>query len=160
MSGPHGGAACIVAPNVLEAGIRGKFDLGDWAKWVALRGAVDVWLSSRTPFFEEYCRELVPVASIDPIDAQELSRQLLVRDCIIDVFMDSLTPKDLSSVKWIDAHRPADFMVDGALVTLLGGLVPQGVIQARREMASYVREVVAGPGLESILTSRMWPSFQ
>ena len=54
----------------------------------------------------------------------------------------------------------ADFMVDGALVTLLGGLVPQGVIQARREMVSYVREVVAGPGLESILTSRMWPSFQ
>ena len=51
-------------------------------------------------------------------------------------------------------------MVDGALVTLLGGLVPQGVIQARREMASYVREVVAGPGLESILTPRMWPSFQ
>lgn len=160
VSDSNGGASYIVAPNVLEAGIRSKFDLGDWAKWVALRAAVDRWLSARTLFFKEYCSELVPVAPIDPIDAQELAHQLILRDCIIDVFMESLTPKDLSSVKWIASHRPADFMVDGALITLVGGSVPQGVIQLRCEMASYLRDVVAGPGLESILNPRMWPSFQ
>ncbi len=160
VSGPSGAAAYLVAPNVLEAGVRAKFDLGDWAKWVSLRARVDTWLSMRTPFYREYCRELVAAAPIDAIDAEELARQLLLRECIIDVFMDSLTPKDLSSVNWITTHRPADFMVDGALISLLGGVAPAGIAQLRREMANEVHQILTGPGLESILNNRMWPSFQ
>ena len=132
VSGSSGAAAYLVAPNVLEAGVRAKFDLGDWAKWVSLRAGVDTWLSMRTPFYREYCRELVAAAPIDAIDAEELARQLLLRECVIDVFMDSLTPKDLSSVNWITTHRPADFMVDGALISLLGGVAPAGITQLRR----------------------------
>ena len=74
--------------------------------------------------------------------------------------MDSLTPKDLSSVNWITAHRPADFMVDGALISLLGGVAPAGITQLRREMANEVHQILTGPGLESIFNNRMWPSFQ
>ena len=140
--------------------MRAKFDLGDWAKWVSLRAGVDTWLSMRTPFYREYCRELVAAAPIDAIDAEELARQLLLRECIIDVFMDSLTPKDLSSVNWITTHRPADFMVDGALISLLGGVAPAGIAQLRREMTNEVHHILTGPGLESILNNRMWPSFQ
>ena len=148
---PFGQRRIFIAPSVLEAAQRGTLDHKDFSSWVAIRAGLWGILFSSAPWLRD---ELSITAAKFPSSTAQLARLVMMMDGIVRAQMEQISPRQISSARWIRNNAPESAGMTGLMELRRLGASVRSIEAERQGAFSFARHVVLDGQVATLLSDR------
>lgn len=148
---PFGQRRIFIAPSVLEAAQRGTLDHKDFSSWVAIRAGLWGILFSAAPWLRD---ELSITAAKFPSSTAQLARLVMMMDGIVRAQMEQISPRQISSARWIRNNAPESAGMTGLMELRRLGASVRSIEAERQGAFSFARHVVLDGQVATLLSDR------